>query len=79
MTRLRRWADTAWAARPRWWDYLYAATACVIFPMLGATLAYTLTAATIVLIGGPWVGILTWHYCYCRHAAAGPTPPGDTQ
>ena len=61
MNRLRRWADIAWAARPRWWDVLYASAGVVIFLALHATLPLALALAAVVLIGGPWVDILlTW-------------------
>lgn len=61
--RLLDFAAIAWAGRPRWWDFVWAGTGVVIFlVVLHATLAFTLIAAVIVLLGGPWVDIaFAWH------------------
>ncbi len=59
--RTRHWADIAWAARPHWWDALYATAGVAIFLALHAALPLALALAAVVLIGGPWVDILlTW-------------------
>jgi hypothetical protein len=73
--RLRAVAEIAWAGRPRWWDYLYATAAVVLFlAVLHAPAWAALAAGAIVLLGGPWLDI--W-WAWIRHGRRSTCSCGD--